>query len=307
MDSLASAIALSNRLAELARWSSVLDSWLNRWTSLVVIGVVLEVAFVAWEYQMELQEFRRGTIRSPEKPKLLKYIIEFLGAGLVAIGVAGELVVHTRSGKIETEMRDATTQQVSIANTRAGDAIKEAARLSKDAAKMTKDAEDERLARVKIEERVAWRHLTKEQQSGMAARLKRFSGQWGNVERVSSDVEITSFATDIAQTLSAAGWHVSPPSAITVRETRMPAFGNPIEPVITGVSLYSTPDIRAREMADALSGELHSLGYDALVNSGRQSVQGNFSIVWVLIEARPEGPQGEAKLAKQKASPATKK
>jgi hypothetical protein len=136
MDPFALAIALSNRLSELERWSSVFDSWLNRWTTMVVIGVVLEVAFVAWEYRMELGDFRRGTIRSPEKPKLLKYIIEFLGVGLVALGVTGELVVHTRSGKIDTEMRDITRQQVSIANGRAGDALKEAAEANERAAEL---------------------------------------------------------------------------------------------------------------------------------------------------------------------------
>jgi hypothetical protein len=98
-----------------------------------------------------------------------------------------------------------------------------------------------------------------------------------------------------------------PPSAISIRETREPAFGNPIEPVITGVTISSTPDPRALEMADALNGELNSLGYDAAVNTRKEPAQGAFSIVWVLIETRPEGPQGEAKLAKRKASPAANK
>jgi hypothetical protein len=170
MDASALAIALSRRLAELERWSSVLDSWLNRWTTIVVLGVVLELAFVIWEYRTELHDFRRGTIRSPEKPRLLKYIIEFLGAGLVAAGVAGELVVHTRSGKIETEMRDVTRQQVSIANDRAGDAIKEAARL-------TKEAEDERMARVKIEEAISWRTPDRGLIPNLAIPLQAFTGQ----------------------------------------------------------------------------------------------------------------------------------
>src|SRR4051812_46660850 len=100
MDSSALAIALSKRLAELESWSSRLDSWLNFWTALVVIGVVLEVAFVVWEYKIELYEFRRGTIRSPERPKPLKFVSELLGVGLVAAGVMGELAVHSRSGKI---------------------------------------------------------------------------------------------------------------------------------------------------------------------------------------------------------------
>jgi hypothetical protein len=185
------------------------------------------------------------------------------------------------------------------AHERASKADERAFKTEKEAARLTKEAEDERMARVKIEERVAWRHLTKEQQSGIAGRLKRFANQWGNIGRVSYDAEITAFATDIAQTLSAAGWHVLPPSAISMRETSAPAFGNPIEPVITGVTISSTPDARAREMADALSGELHSLGYDASVSPKREPAQEVFSIIWVLIENRPEGPQGELKLRAQ--------
>ena len=53
-------------------------------------------------------------------------------------------------------------------------------------------------------------------------------------------------------------------------------------------------------MADAFSNELHSLGYDATVNPKREPAQGVFSIIWVLVENRPEGPQGEAKLKAQK-------
>ena len=201
MDPLALAIALSNRLAELERWSSVLDSWLNRWTTMVVVGVVLEVAFVIWEYRLELHEFRRGTIRSPEKPRLRKYIIEVLGAGLVAMGVAGELVVHTRSGRIDTEMRDITRQQVSIANGIAADANKEAGDARKEAGKARERAA---IAELELARLTTPRYLRDEAKA--IAALKPFAGQEYDFKSVYQNEDSIKLLYQINKVLQSSGW-----------------------------------------------------------------------------------------------------
>ncbi len=102
-------------------WSS-LDWWLNFWTVLVVVGVAVEIVVVLMEYAKELREFRRATISSPGRPNIRKLLLELVGAGFVAIGVAGEFAVHTRSGKVESDMRDTTDRIVAVIGREASDA-----------------------------------------------------------------------------------------------------------------------------------------------------------------------------------------
>ena len=83
-------------IANLEGSRSVLDGWLNLWTALVVIGVVAEIGFVIWEYTDDLRAWRSGAITSPARPRRVKFLLELVGASLVALGVAGELVVDAR-------------------------------------------------------------------------------------------------------------------------------------------------------------------------------------------------------------------
>lgn len=102
-------------------WSS-LNWWMDFWTFIVVVGVVSEIFVVLREWRHDLQEFRRGSIHSPDKPRASALVVGLLGAALVAIGVAGELVVHLKAGKVETDMRDATDTLVALVDKEAGDA-----------------------------------------------------------------------------------------------------------------------------------------------------------------------------------------
>jgi hypothetical protein len=199
--------------------------------TVVVICALIEVLA---DFEHILKGDENKTLRKSVEKRAAIGLVLGLAIGLVALVRTNSLFTdeiasaHREAREASDRAADASgkaktaSDRADKAETQAGVAIKQAAILNK-------QAEDERMARIKIEERVAWRHLTKEQQSEIANRLKRFSGQWGNIGRVSYDAEITSFATDIAQTLNTAGWHVLPPSAISIRETRAPAFGNPIE------------------------------------------------------------------------------
>lgn len=113
---------LENRLKSLEMSWSSLDWWLNFWTVLVVVGVAVEIVVVLMEYAKELREFRRATISSPGRPNIRKLLLELVGAGFVAIGVAGEFAVHTRSGKVESDMRDTTDRIVAVIGREASDA-----------------------------------------------------------------------------------------------------------------------------------------------------------------------------------------
>jgi hypothetical protein len=84
-----SSVALRQLLDCLEASRLSLHWWLSLFTWLVVVGVVSETFFVIWEYRNETHDFRRGIIRPPDRPNRFKFVLEIVGVGLVAIGVAG--------------------------------------------------------------------------------------------------------------------------------------------------------------------------------------------------------------------------
>jgi hypothetical protein len=191
----------------------------------------------------------------------------------------------------EEAHRDAET-----AKERASNADERAAVNEKEAARLSKAAEDERLARIKIEERVAWRRLTKDQQSEIGLRLKPFSGQVALVQYDGNDIEEYEFGLDIASALQLAQWRISEPlGMLMMREGPVSLGTNP--PIETGVMIKSTGDKIARNASDALLHELLVRGFD--VSRSPENDSRPQSVVFVIMEHRPEGAQGEAKLRKQ--------
>jgi hypothetical protein len=294
-------LALSNALNNLDQSWSALDWWSNFWTFLVVLGVLVELLVLSREYWDDLFDFWTGIIVPPHKPSTSLFLLGLLGAGLVAIGVAGEFWIHIKAGKVETEMRDLTKKLVAAASDRAsnaegsaseaileaGHANERASKNEVDAAQLRKDAEDERLKRVEIEERVEWRRLTKDQQRKIGAALQGFSGEIVSLGYNVHDVEAFLFASDIAAALHSASWKVSGPGG---------AFmfgGSPI----TGVNIETTGDTLSRSSGLMLQQALSGLGFDSQLSltGGPQSPPRNM----VFVESRPEGSQGEAKLREQ--------
>ncbi|HXP68804.1 MAG TPA: hypothetical protein VOA88_05930 [Candidatus Dormibacteraeota bacterium] len=131
--------ALKILLDNLERSRSSLHGWLDFWTLLVVVGVALEVVFVIWEYAEDLHDFRRGIVHPPEKPIILLFVLGLLGAGLVAVGVAGELYIGVKAGQVETEIRKANELRISLLSKEAGDAAASATTAHKEA-EAAKDA-----------------------------------------------------------------------------------------------------------------------------------------------------------------------
>ena len=73
-------------------------------------------------------------------------------------------------------------------------------------------------------------------------------------------------------------------------------FGDPIKPPDTGVIVQSTKDQRSRSLADSIIKELNSRGFDARRQTNPPFDDKPMPQVWVNVEPRPEGPQGEFKL-----------
>jgi hypothetical protein len=248
------------------------------------------------EYRHEQKAFNRGIIRPPDKPNVWLFVFGILGAGLVAIGVAGEFWIHVKAGKLEADMREANRQLVALVDERASKNEREAAKLRKAAAGLEKQAEDERMARAELEDRVAWRRLTKDQQSVVASTLWIFAGERAIFGYDAGNVEALLFATDIEKTLEAARWRVFSPAGM-VRFKVAGKIGVIPEPLPTGVGVESSLDLRSINAAKALVSGLQSLGFDAANNGATQK---DAPEVLIYVDPRPEGPQGKAKLRPQK-------
>ncbi len=291
--------AIDGKIRNLETSLGSLELWLFWATLLVVVGLILEY----WhEIPEELAALRRTLSWKP--------LFVIVGAILITVGVAGELVVQFIASGKETELRKANDEAFSdlnaeAANARkeAGDASERAARAEgraskneKEAAGLRKEAESERLARVKIEESVAWRHLSQGQQSKVGNQLRPFAGELAGIIYNITDVEAATFGADVAAALQLAHWRVSEPQPILkIREGPVPLGTNP--PPETGVIITSTGDEAALHASAALSRELLALGFDA-VNPPRVDKRAE-SVIFIYIEPRPRGPQGDAKLRAQ--------
>jgi hypothetical protein len=171
----------------------------------------------------------------------------------------------------------------------------EIAKANESASKAEARAAASDLARVELEAKVAWRTLTKEQQQSLVASLSKFSGQLGECSFLYSDMEAFSFASEIATALRAAKWRVVPPNPymLEMKETSPFTTASPIGQLDLGIEVVSTPDAKAVAAAGAIVRELGRLGFDVYFNPTTQRPP---SRVWVTVQHRPLGPQGEAKL-----------
>ena len=129
---------------------------------------------------------------------------------------------------------------------------KDAAEASARAAEANEKAERERLARVKIEEKLAPRHLSSEQQALLAQQLSI----WANVSGVqqsvavfptSSSWESTRLADEIANVLKTAGWNIN---------RHKVDFGMSYS--VSGIGLLTSSNPRGIAAADALAKALNT-------------------------------------------------
>jgi hypothetical protein len=198
--------------------------------------------------------------------------VEKASALVLILGLAGDLV------------------SIGLGQTEIAGLNRETAQLRKDAAQLHKDAEDERTARIKIEGSVAWRRLSKEQQSTIADHLKHCVGLKVVVSYLGGSPEAQLFAEDIAAALRAAKCQVPPMEPFSL----FGGFGGGVYPLhpLTGVNLPETKN-RSSRVDDAIQRELCSMGFDATI-TGKLPL--NAPEIDVLVVARPDSPQGLTEL-----------
>jgi hypothetical protein len=154
-------------------------------------------------------------------------------------------------------------------------------------------AEKERLERIRLEENLAWRRLSKEDQQVIASQVAKSAGIFVSLWYGQGDKEAETFAWELGSALDAGGWKVfSPAGLISMKKAGVPLRSG--TPHKTGVIVARTPDESALKASESLVNALVSLGFD--VEENPETELREAPEVLVNIEVRPQGPQGKAKI-----------
>jgi hypothetical protein len=239
----------------------------------VIVGVALELIVVAVEYARDRNTFKEfiegksSPLSSPEKPHLWKLILELAGVALVVAGVWGEFDVHILASHVETRIRDASRQLVSIAEGEAASANREAAQLRKDAEGLRKRAEDEAMARVRIEQQLAWRVITPEQERHIGAGISSIPPTASiRVHTTIGNPEAFSYGYQLADILHRSGF-----ANVTVN-----GDAGESRPVFFVLSRIRSNDLRLAAERHALWMALHHAGIPAM--EGDQGLDQELSV-----------------------------
>jgi len=133
---------------------------------------------------------------------------------LVLAGIVGEYGFSKRIARLASELQTISDSELADATDRASRAEERASANDKEAKRLGKLAADEALARVRIEENITWRRLTRAQQSTIGAHLRRFAGQPANMWYSNGDKETETFALEIAAALYQAQWMLFAPASL---------------------------------------------------------------------------------------------
>lgn len=214
----------------------------------VVLGVVLE-GYEHWE------DFRKRGWR-PIVPKV--------GFAILVLGLAGELFIQPFIDSAENSFRIDAKQRIASLHTELGEAHLEIARLTKTtelaraegadanarAAEANQKAEQEHLARVKIEERLISRHLRTEQVKRLIAKLEPFADQEAIVVGDPISTETANISQQLVKVLSDAHLNVTP----SIDERYLGCM----EP--SNILLWAGPDETVGALAEVLASELNADG-----------------------------------------------
>ena len=288
-----------------------------------------------------IQRFRYRIVLIENRLELAK-ALAFVGWIFIVGGLFGELRASSRIADLSASIQECSDVRLQEARETAGGAYERAAQTEKEAAEdlkttniarqkaeearqkaegfraqlvndekeaaeLRKDAEDEHLARAKIEAAVAWRSLSDQQKRDMGAALASFSQRSGaSIWFNGSSTEAEMFADDIAQALRFG--HITTTSPGGIMEMRQSGKWNgEIKSVETGVVIQSTKAPAAIEFAEALIKQLNSRGFDAKRQTDPPFDEKTTEpVIWVNVEPRPKGPQGEYKFEAERDTKAKK-
>jgi len=264
--------------------------WLLFSSAVVALGVTLEGPEVVHEFMSSIRGLPNG-----KTPPWIKFLGS-IGWILIVLGLVGEGISENFVSKADGLVQTFNAIELAATERQLGEVNLTAAQANERAAQANKEAEDEKIARAKIEAAVAWRQLSEKDKHDIGSALTGFkslaaASVWFNA----SSTEAEMFADDIAAALRIGDIVVQPPTGI-VEIKGGGKFGGPINSPLTGVTVQSTNDEGARKFAALLIAELNRRGFDATRQTNPSFGNGKFPQIWVNVEPRPKGPQGEYKL-----------
>lgn len=259
-------------------------------TFLVVVGVAMELRVIRHEYRDDMEAWALahfGVLRSPGRPSITKFSVEVGSVLLITIGIMGELGIGVKIASINGVLRGKSAELRSKNAELQNKSDQLLALVTTKAAQLRKKAAE-------IEERVVWRRLSSDQQSLMTKQLKPFAGRSVLIQFNIGDTESNAFAITIASALLGAHWKVNQPYGGQF----LGGIAKPVEKISsnlnTGVHVgqFGNP-----ASSKALVEELNKLGFDAFEDHSFDAAPREVSRdIFVVVDPRPEGPQGEAKL-----------
>lgn len=170
------------------------DIWLMIFTAIVALGVGGEAVFGVRHW---LLSRRLRTVLSAEDQQHRAEIARLNDKAGEANEQAG---IAQRDAEIARKNAEGFRLQIAQANERSAQAEQHAAQANE-------AAERERLARTKIEERLAWRRVNPQQHSLFVGMLSPYKGSTVELEKF-GDLEASIFADDIIRVLSDSKWLV---------------------------------------------------------------------------------------------------
>jgi hypothetical protein len=212
-----------------------LERSLDSWSFWLVVSTLLVVVGLVLEYWHEVRDLIK------ERPFRWKQAQKILGAVLVIVGVAGELVIQFKASAVETDLRAANGKVTVALSKKAGDAQTSADNAAKDVgvaelaagkanalaqsaslkvAALDKEAGDAEKRALEAEEQAArlrqqleWRSLSDGQRGEICKSLSPLSGVRVAIEYSVGDAEGAQYAADFFNALTICKWLPSPPGA----------------------------------------------------------------------------------------------
>jgi hypothetical protein len=217
---------LELRRDELEESIDSLSAWMIGFTTVVVIGLVMELIAL-------------GSLGIRQRQQT---VLDLAGEALVTLGVCGELSVEFRAHRKEGKLR-AVNAEISAEDKRKLSAAE--TRI----AELNLAAEQERHARVRIESYLNGRVLTSEQMSSLRGTLSRTGPRRIYIATAVDRFEATQFAAYLEAALRGSSWEV-------ISSDSKPRNVLPLP----GVQVFATPDNDSQDAAMFLSETLLDLG-----------------------------------------------
>lgn len=263
-------------------FTSARDLWFSRqwWFSAsVILGLVLE----GGELWYEMVSVTRSRIpRFRYRIVLLESRVEYAKAAaiigwiFIIVGLLGELKASSRIEDLSASIQECSDAKVREAMLEASEANERASKNEKEAAQLNKAAEDERLARIQLQERVAWRTISPTDIARIGSKLRVHRGIRIAVSTLAGNEEAVSFAEDVGAIFTTARWSFL--GVVPMGNLGVQRFG---------LRISTTRDDPTRTAAQDLKRALNKLGFNPGYEESDQVFNGGGPGIYVFVELRP--------------------